>query len=111
VASKGGREQGQELWYARSSSRLNSRVPVALEWSEGGEVRRTEGRTLDISPKGCLAIFPQRFTVGQQLRIRNLVNQKTDDAVLVWRGHEGRGGWELGIELVEPPLDFWEVDL
>jgi hypothetical protein len=104
-------EQPQRVTFARSTSRLNSRVPIALEWSEEGTTRRAQGHTLDVSPKGCLAVFPQDFTVGQRLRIRNLVNQETADAVLVWKGHEGRGGWELGVELIKPPQNFWELEL
>ena len=104
-------EQTCQLVYSRSTSRLNSRVPIALEWSEGGGTCRAEGHTLDVSPKGCLAVFPQAFTIGQRLRIRNLVNQVTADAVLIWQGHEGRGGWELGVELIEPPQNFWALEL
>jgi len=94
----------------RASVRLNSRVKIALKWHEGGETRRAEGYTMDISPKGCMAMVAQGFAVGQRVKITNLVNQKTVEAIVIWRGHEGRAGWELGIELQEPPFDFWEVD-
>jgi hypothetical protein len=94
----------------RAGIRLNSRVAVAVEWNEAGRPLRSEGYTLDISPKGCLAIFPQGFTVGQRLRLINLTNQSACDAVLVWRGHEGRSGWELGLELQKMPSEFWGVD-
>jgi hypothetical protein len=96
--------------HIRAGVRVNSRVGVALEWTESGKTLRAEGYTVDISPKGCLAIVPQGFTVGQKLRLINLVNQNKSEAVLVWRGHEGRGGWELGLELQEPSLEFWGVD-
>jgi PilZ domain len=94
----------------RAGIRLNSRVAVAAEWTESGRTLRSEGYTLDISPKGCLAIFPQGFTVGQRLHFINLTNQSACEAVLVWRGHEGRSGWELGLELQGMPEDFWGVD-
>jgi len=29
---------------------------------------------------------------------------------LVWRGHEGRTGWELGLELRDPSPDFWGLE-
>jgi hypothetical protein len=95
----------------RAGARVNSRAKVALEWSEAGRVLRAEGYTVDISPKGCLAIVPQGFAVGQRLRLVNLLNHNTCDAVLVWRGHEGRSGWELGLELQDPCHDFWGLDL
>lgn len=94
----------------RAGMRVNSRVPMAVEWSEGGRTLRAEGRTVDVSANGCLAIVPQGFTVGQKLRVHNLVNKKAADAVLIWKGHEGRSGWELGIELLNAPHDFWELD-
>ena len=94
----------------RSSGRLNSRVAVAIEWSDAGRSLRAEGYTVDIGAKGCLAVVPQGFAVGQKLRLVNLINQISCEAVLVWRGHEGRTGWELGLELQEPSPDFWGLD-
>ena len=94
----------------RASLRLNSRVPMVVEWTEDGRTLRAEGRTVNVSARGCLAVVPQGFAVGQKLRIHNLVNKKSADAVLIWKGHEGRSGWELGIELLDAPHDFWELD-
>lgn len=94
----------------RSSARLNSRVAVAVEWSDAGRSLRAEGYTVDIGAKGCLAIVPQCFAVGQKLRLVNLINQISCEAILIWRGHEGRAGWELGLELQEPSVDFWGLD-
>jgi len=94
----------------RGSGRLNSRVAVAVEWTDGGRNLRAEGYTVDISAKGCLAVVPQGFNVGQKPRLVNLTNQISCEAVLVWRGHEGRTGWELGLELQEPSPDFWGMD-
>jgi hypothetical protein len=96
--------------HIRSSERLNSRVAVAVEWDDAGRSLRAEGYTMDIGPKGCLAVIPQGFTVGKRLRLINLINQISCEAVLVWRGHEGRTGWELGLELKEPTADFWGLD-
>ena len=94
----------------RGSGRLNSRVAVAVEWANRVENLRAEGYTVDIGAKGCLAVVPQSFDVGQKLRLVNLTNQISCEAVLVWRGHEGRTGWELGLELQEPSPDFWGMD-
>jgi hypothetical protein len=94
----------------RAGVRVNSRVNIAVEWTETGRALRAEGYTLDISPKGCLAVVPQGFAVGQRMRLINLINGNNCDAVLIWRGHEGRKGWELGLELQDPSLDFWDLD-
>lgn len=94
----------------RAGVRLNSRVPLMVEWTEAGELRQEAGVTMDVSPKGCMAVVPQGFAVGQKLRLVNKVTGLVSEAVLVWRGHEGRAGWELGLELQEPPPDFWGVE-
>jgi len=96
--------------HIRSSGRLNSRVAVAIEWIDAGRSLRAEGYTVDIGAKGCLAVVPQGFAVGQKLRIVNLTNLISCEATLIWRGHEGRAGWELGLELQEPSPDFWGLD-
>jgi hypothetical protein len=96
--------------HIRAGVRMNSRVNIAVEWSEEGRTLRAEGQTVDISPKGCLAVVAQGFFVGQKLKVINLTNDQVCDAVLIWRGHEGRKGWELGLELLEPPRDFWGQD-
>ena len=98
------------LQYMRAGARVNSRVKVIVHWDEHGATHQAEGYTVDISPKGCLAIVPQGFAVGQKLRLRNGSNARQSEAVLIWRGHEGRSGWELGLELVNPPEEFWGVD-
>jgi hypothetical protein len=105
-------EQNLEARYKqlRAGKRLNSRVPVAVEWEENQAHHRAEGWTIDISPKGCLAVVPQGFAVGQKLQLVNLVNNNVAEAILVWRGHEGRSGWELGLELSAPPEDYWGLD-
>jgi hypothetical protein len=94
----------------RAGLRLNSRVPVAVEWTESGRVMLAEGYTVDASTKGCLAVVPQGFPVGQRLRLINLINKNACEAVLIWRGHEGRMGWELGLELQGAPMEFWDLD-
>jgi len=94
----------------RAGMRVNSRVPVAVEWAESGRAMRAEGYTADVSTKGCLAVIPQGFPVGQRLLLVNLINKNACEAVLIWRGHEGRTGWELGLELQEASLDFWGLD-
>jgi len=98
------------LQYMRAGARVNSRVKVIVQWDEHGATHQAEGYTVDISPKGCLAIVPQGFAVGQKLRLQNGSNARQSEAVLIWRGHEGRSGWELGLELVNPPEEFWGVD-
>ncbi|MGC2232283.1 MAG: PilZ domain-containing protein [Candidatus Acidiferrum sp.] len=95
---------------ARAGERVNSRVPVAVEWAESGRAMRAEGYTVDTSTKGCLAVIPQNFPVGQRLLLVNLLNKTACEAVLIWRGHESRTGWELGLELQGASMDFWGLE-
>ncbi len=94
----------------RAGLRVNSRVRVTLLWEEAGQHHQATGYTMDISPKGCLAVVAQGFAVGQKLKLRNSITGNTSDARLIWRGHEGRAGWELGLELDNPPEDFWGLE-
>jgi len=98
------------LQQLRAGKRVNSRVPIAVEWVEQNQAHSAVGWTVDIGPKGCLAVVPQGFPLGQKLKLVNLVNKSASAAVLVWRGHEGHTGWELGLELQVPPEDFWGLD-
>lgn len=94
----------------RAGARVNSRVPISVEWEEAKARHSVQGWTVDVGAKGCLAIVPQGFAIGQRLRLINLVNKNSADAVLIWRGHEGRTGWELGLELQDAGEEFWGVD-
>jgi hypothetical protein len=101
------RPRGEHI---RAGERLNSRVELTVEWEEGGKTLQAKGYTMDVSPKGCMAIVEQGLAIGQKLRVVNGMSGKTAAATLIWRGHEGRKGWELGLELEEPAGDFWGVE-
>ena len=96
--------------HMRSVVRVNSRVPVTVEWAEDGQTRSMEGVTMDVSVKGCMVVAAQELAVGQKLRLVNKITDMASDAVLIWRGHQGRTGWELGLELQNPPYEFWGVE-
>jgi len=98
------------LRHMRAGIRLNSRISVRVEWKEDRQMLSADGYTVDISPKGCLAIVAQEFPLGQKMVVTNASNGKSAEATLIWRGHEGRQGWELGLELESPAADFWGVE-
>src|SRR5260370_23552934 len=87
------------MQHLRAGARVNSHVRVTVEWDEAGQTHSVFGYTVDISPKGCLAVVPQGFSVGQKLRMKNSINGNISHSKLIWPGHEGRTGWELGLEL------------
>ncbi|MGH9680855.1 MAG: hypothetical protein ACRD4Y_12965 [Candidatus Acidiferrales bacterium] len=90
---------------------MNSRVPVAVEWNSEGELRRGEAQTRVVGPYGCLVVLAQNLQVKQQIQLTNLVSKQSNPAVIVWRGNQRAEGWELGIELINPMMGFWGVDL
>jgi hypothetical protein len=95
----------------RRGVRVNSRVPIAVEWDAGGQLHRGEAKTRVIGPYGCMAVVPQDLQLEQRISIVNLVSRQASPGVVVWRGHQGTEGWELGIELINPDMGFWGVDL
>jgi hypothetical protein len=70
-----------------------------------------EVHTRVVGPYGCLAVIPREFSVEQQLEIVNRANLRSNAGVIVWKGNERVEGWEYGIELIEPEMDFWGLEL
>jgi hypothetical protein len=97
----------------RRGIRLNSRVPIAVEWQQNDTTPlcREEGFTRVVGPYGCLVVLRATLDVEQSLRIVNLATSETNSAVIVWKGNERPDGWELGIELIHPTMDFWGLEL
>ncbi len=99
-----GREQ-------RRGERVNSRVPIAVEWNAGGEMLRKEAQTCVVGPYGCMAVLPTNLEMRQTIHLTNMVSKQTNAGVIVWRGIQRPEGWELGIELINPQMGFWGLDL
>lgn len=95
----------------RRGVRVNSCVPVAVEWDSGSDNGRSEGKTRVVGPYGCMALLPHKFEVAQRIRVINLVSQEGNPAVVVWRGQQRPEGWEFGIELSNPEMGFWGLEL
>jgi hypothetical protein len=97
----------------RRGIRMNSRVPVAIEWqkADATPARREEAFTRVVGPYGCLVVLRESLEVEQSLRIVNLATCEANSAVIVWKGNERPDGWELGIELIHPAMDFWGLEL
>jgi hypothetical protein len=58
-----------------------------------------------------MLVLPMNLEVEQSIQLTNMVNKKTNTGVIVWRGQERAEGWELGIELINPQMGFWGLDL
>jgi hypothetical protein len=96
----------------RRGVRLNSRVQVAVEWeAEGGRTVNEEAQTRIVGPYGCLVVLSQKLELEQRVRMTNLVTRQSSPGVVVWNGNERAEGWELGIELIDPEMGFWGLEL
>jgi hypothetical protein len=96
----------------RRGVRLNSRVPVGVEWQNGtGEVCQKQTFTCVVGSYGCMILLAEDLPLEQPVRLINLSNQQSIPGIVVWRGHSRPEGWELGIELNQPPMDFWGLEL
>jgi hypothetical protein len=96
----------------RRGVRMNSRVPVGVEWQDSaGEKFRNQAFTCVVSSYGCLVVLPENLPLEQQVLVVNLSSEQTLPGIVVWKGTMRAEGWELGIELNQPPLDFWGLEL
>ena len=96
----------------RRGVRMNSRVPVGVEWQDSsGRKLRHQAFTCVVSSYGCLVVLPENLPLEQQVRVVNLSNEQALPGIVVWKGNQRDEGWELGIELNQPPMDFWGLDL
>ena len=96
--------------HGRLGSRLNSRVPVAIQWIEDGKSLTVEARTTDISASGCFVVAPQPILIGQRVRLTNLVNGNECGAQIVRHGQQTASRWDLGIKLEKPSDEFWGLE-
>jgi hypothetical protein len=97
---------------ARRGRRMNSRVPVRLEWDgDAGKRHSAEAHTRVVNPYGCMLVLQDSLTLDHRVALTNLANKTSNAAVVVWKGNQRPEGWEYGIELVAPEMDFWGIEL
>ena len=96
----------------RRGRRMNSRVPVRLEWDDGaGKRLSVEAHTRIVNPYGCMVVLAQSLELEHRLALTNTISQTSNAAIVVWKGNQRPDGWEYGIELVAPEMDFWGLEL
>jgi hypothetical protein len=96
----------------RRGRRMNSHVQVRLEWdATSGKRQSVETETRVVNPYGCMVVLGESFELEQRLALTNLVNRASNAAVIVWKGNQEPEGWEYGVELVAPDMDFWGLEL
>jgi hypothetical protein len=96
----------------RRGRRMNSRVPVRLEWdSPSGQRQCVDTFTRIVNPYGCMIVLGDSLALEHRLALTNLANQASNAAVIVWKGNQQPEGWEYGVELIAPDMDFWGLEL
>lgn len=96
----------------RRGRRMNSRVPVRLEWDDaGGKRSSAEAHTRIINPYGCMVVLSHSLGLEQRVALTNLATHSSIVAIIVWKGQSRPDGWEYGVELVAPEMDFWGLEL
>jgi hypothetical protein len=96
----------------RRGRRMNSRVPVRLGWDdESGKRISVEAHTRVVNPYGCMVVLGQSLNIEHRLALTNLISETSNAAIIVWKGNQRPDGWEYGIELIAPEMDFWGLDL
>lgn len=106
------KEEGVRYSDKRRGRRMNSRVPIRLEWDGEAAQRKTvDAITRTVNPYGCLVFLPETFELDQRLALTNLATQSSNAAVIVWKGNRQPEGWEYGIELIAPDMEFWGIEL
>jgi len=97
---------------SRRGRRMNSRVPVRLEWDgDAGKRHSVEAHTRVVNPYGCMLVLRDSLNLDHRVALTNLTNKTSNAAVVVWKGNQRPEGWEYGIELVAPEMDFWGLEL
>jgi hypothetical protein len=103
---------GSRFREKRRGRRMNSRVPVRLEWDgDAGNRFNMEAHTRVVNPYGCMLVLDRPLDIDHRLALTNLATQASNAAVVVWKGNQRPEGWEYGIELVAPEMDFWGLEL
>ena len=105
------RETGNRYSEKRRGNRMNSRVRVRAEWETDGQSASAEAFTRVVNPYGCMVILKPSLQLNQRLSLTNLATGTSNAAVVVWKGNPRPEGWEYGIELVAPDMDFWGMEL
>jgi len=96
----------------RRGVRLNSRVPVGVEWEDSaGAKYQHQAFTCVVGSYGCLVVLPENLPLEQRVRVVNLTNEQTLPGTVVWKGSQRPEGWELGLELAQAQMDFWGLEL
>ena len=77
----------------RRGRRMNSRVPVRLEWDDASGKRSSfEAHTRIVNPYGCMVVLPHSLCLEQRVALTNLATHTSNAAIIVWKGNSRPDG-------------------
>ena len=94
----------------RRSSRNSYNLTVQLAGMQPGAASTVAqpARAIDVNQQGALVECRSKFDPGAELMIHNLKNARTGLFRVIRVNQASGGGWQLGLELVDPAgVDFW----
>lgn len=78
---------------------------------DAGKRHKIEVCTRIVNPYGCMVVLSDSLELEQRMALTNLATGASNAAVVVWKGNEEPEGWEYGLELIAPDMDFWGLEL
>ena len=103
---------GPEKLLLRRARRGLRLAEVESEWDdESGKRISVEGHTRVVNPYGCMLVLAESLELEHRLALSNLATDTSNAAIIVWKGNQRPDGWEYGVELVAPEMDFWGLEL
>src|SRR6266851_1131179 len=74
----------------RRGRRMNSRVPVRLEWNDASGKRvSVEAHTRVVNPYGCMVVLAQPLELEHRLALINKISKTSNAAIVFWRATSG----------------------
>jgi hypothetical protein len=58
-----------------------------------------------------MVVLAHSLDLEHRLALTNLISNASNAAVIVWKGNRRPDGWEYGVELIAPEMDFWGLEL
>ena len=98
----------------RQSDRVSFRMPVEASWfTSTGMAAKQFAQTLLVSRNGGVLKVAERLTVGQELTLKRQCEDeqsKTARARVVAEIDHEADGFLYAIHILEPRVDFWDID-
>lgn len=97
----------------RQSDRISFRMPVEVSWSTGGEPPvKFIAETLLVSRNGGVLRLQEKLLAGQEVMLRRTEgdHSKAARARVVAEIDQEPDGFLYAIHILEPRVDFWDID-